>query len=142
MKIIYILLTAVFVRGHATPYTPDNNVISVLLDDNNECDIPYKVLSNVGEFSVGVWGTAPNYRITSNWLYYKVADGCYTKGEDSSAPTQSAYEQILMMMKDYNNLDIVTKSEIDAIVAEGVSKVMADILSEGSLDAGSIIEGG
>lgn len=134
--------TAVFVRGHATPHTSKDNMIPILLDANNECNIPYKALADSGEFSVGVWGTAANYRITSNWMYYKVADGCFTDGGDSSEPTQGAYEQILMMMNDYNNLDIVTHSEVDAIVAESVSKVLSDILSDGALDAGSIIEGG
>ena len=33
--------TAVFVRGWATPSTPSADMIVVMLDENNECIVPY-----------------------------------------------------------------------------------------------------
>ena len=97
--------TAVFVRGRATPSTPNADLIHVILNDNNECNIPHEVLVPNGCFSVGVFGTAANYTIPSNWLYYNVMDGCCVCiGGTPIDATPSLYEQILVLLKNKSDI--------------------------------------
>lgn len=86
--------TAMFVGGRAMPSTPTEDIKPMLLDENNECDVPSEVLAN-GTFSVGVFGVREDYRIVSNWMYYRIADGCFAEGSAPLEPTPTIYEQIL-----------------------------------------------
>lgn len=92
--------TAVFVRGRAIPSTPEDDMIPIILDNNNECGVPSEVLINNGIFSVGVFGSAVDgSRMVSNWMYYKIGDGCFAEGGSSFEPTPSVYEQILLALE-------------------------------------------
>lgn len=97
--------TASFVCGRATPSTPNQDIISVILDENNECNIPHEVLHNKGMFSVGVWGVKDQFRIASNWMYYRIDDGCFAEGSTSLEPTPTVYEQILQSLSDKSDKD-------------------------------------
>ena len=106
--------TAVFVKGYATQSISSDDVVVVLLDENNECNIPYEVLEDSGTFSVGVWGERGSSRIVSNWMYYRVTDGCFAEGSSSLTPTPSVYEQIMLELQNHNHNDkYYTKDEID-----------------------------
>ena len=99
--------TAVFVRGRATPSTINEKPICVILDENNECDVPSEILVKEGVFSVGVFGTKDNYRIVSNWICYKIDNGCYADGSTPIDPSSTIYEQIISMLNNKleNKLD-------------------------------------
>ena len=98
--------TAVFVRGRATPSTPSTAFIHVMLDENNECDVPPEILAPNGYFSVGVFGVAVDHTIPSNWMYYRAADGCYTAGGNTPIDTTpSLYAQILEILKNKSSID-------------------------------------
>lgn len=126
--------TASFVRGYATPSTPDDEVILVVLDKNNECDVPHEVLENSGIFSVGVWGVNEEFRITSNWMYYKVADGCFAQGSASLKPTQTVYEQILNVLanksdSDHNHDDrYLQAADLPKIPVQSVNEKIGDVV--------------
>ena len=96
--------TAVFVRGWVTPSTPSDDMIPVILDENNICNVPFEVLDKGRLFSVGVFGSSDNYRIVSNWMYYKIKDGCFAEGSSSLNPTPSVYEQILTILNNKSNV--------------------------------------
>lgn len=96
--------TAVFVRGRATPSTTNADITYVILDENNECDVPAEILEKDGMFSVGVFGESENYRIVSNWMCYKIADGCYADGSTPVDPGSSAYNQLIKMIKSKSDI--------------------------------------
>ena len=96
--------TAVFVRGRATPSTTNADITYVILDENNECDVPAEILEKDGMFSVGVFGESENYRIVSNWMCYKIANGCYADGSTPVDPGSSAYNQLIKMIKSKSDI--------------------------------------
>ena len=124
--------TAIFVAGKVAPNATEVDGISVLLDETDECDVPYEVLEDGGVFSVGVYGTKEGYRIPTNWLYFKIKDGAYMIGSTPSDPTPSVYEQILNKLDNFGSENFYTKNEINELlnISNGIS----------ALDAGSIIE--
>lgn len=95
---------AVFVRGRAIPSTTNADITYVMLDENNECDVPAEILEKDGMFSVGVFGESENYRIVSNWMCYKIADGCYADGSTPVDPGSSAYNQLIKMIKSKSDI--------------------------------------
>ena len=111
--------TAVFFRGWATPSTPDADTVYVILDESNTCYIPSEILNKNTLFSVGVFGTSDDYRIVSNWMYYKIKDGCFAEGNEPLNPGSILYEQIVSMLMNKSNIDhkhdeiYYTKSEVD-----------------------------
>lgn len=111
--------TAVFFRGWATPSTPSEDTVYVILDENNTCNIPPEILSKGKLFSVGVFGSSDDYRIVSNWMYYKIKDGCFAEGNEPLNPGSILYEQIVSMLTNKSNIDhkhdeiYYTKSEVD-----------------------------
>lgn len=111
--------TAVFVRGRANASTPQADHIYVVLDNDNTCDIPAEVLCQNGYFSVGVFGVNGTYRMVSNWMIYRVFDGCYADGSTPSVTTPDVYEQVLIALNNKSNVGhnhderYYTKSEAD-----------------------------
>ena len=110
---------AVFVRGRATPSTTNADITYVILDGNNECDVPAEILAKDGMFSVGIFGTRDDYRIVSNWMCYRVADGCYADGSTPIDPSSTLYEQIISMLNNKSEIGhnhderYYTKEEIE-----------------------------
>lgn len=111
--------TVVFVRGRATPSATNVTPVCVILDENSECDVPAEILAKEGVFSVGVFGTRDDYRIVSNWMCYKIDNGCYTDGSEPIDPSSTIYEQILKMLENKSNTDHIhddryyTKEEVE-----------------------------
>lgn len=130
--------TAMFARGHV--FSNDNiEPTPMILDKNNECNIPHEVLADNGMFSVGIWGTSEDYRIVSNWMHYRIADGCFAEGGNSMTPTQSVYEQILSTIKSHEHTGYILKDEASVFIEEKVSQTIEEVLGA-SFDAGQIIE--
>lgn len=90
--------TVVFVRGRATPSTINEEPVCIILDESNECNVPPEILAKEGIFSVGVFGTRDDYRIVSNWICYKIDNGCYADGSIPIDPSSTIYEQIIAMI--------------------------------------------
>lgn len=114
--------TAVFVRGWATPSTPSADMIVVMLDEDNTCNVPYEVLNKGTAFSIGVFGSSDGYRIVSNWMYYKIKDGCFAEGSSPIDPSSTVYEQILEALRNKSNVGhnhderYYTKAESDELL--------------------------
>lgn len=139
--------TVVFARGHIYPTTLNPQTIPASLDNNNECIVPPEIVSEKGEFSIGLFGENDTTRIVTDWLYYKTKWGCYDAGIAPNPPTPSAYEQILGALNNKSEInhihnEYVTREEIDELIKENVSKATDEFLSSVSFDAGKIIQGG
>ena len=131
--------TAMFVSGQATPSTPDDAIKPMILDENDECDVPFEVLTN-GTFSVGVFGIAEKYRIVSNWMYYKVIDGCFAEGSTSLEPTPTVYEQILTTVKDHTHDEYITNEAAETMIGDNISQVIDEMFGADALDAGLVTD--
>lgn len=134
-----VIKTAMFVGGQAKPTTPDDEIIPMTLDENNECDVPFEVLRD-GTFSVGIFGVAENCRIVSNWTYHRIADGCFAEGTESLKPTPSVYEQILATIKNHTHDGYITEEEVNEMIKDDVSQAIYEIFGSGTIDAGPIKE--
>jgi hypothetical protein len=94
----YTTRTAVFCKGNVSTHPKIvDKAIGVVLDGVDECAVPPEVLlPDEKYFSVGVWGvTNDGLRIVSEWLVYRIKDGCYVDSVASVLPTPTVYEQIL-----------------------------------------------
>jgi hypothetical protein len=94
----------VFARGRATSSTPSEDIFPPqMLDDENECVVPAGALCEK-YFSIGVIGVGDNYRIVTNWLHYRVDDGCYADGGAIFDPPKTIYDQILEQLKNKSDI--------------------------------------
>lgn len=137
--------TVAFARGHVYPATKNPQTITASLDDNNECTVPPEIVSEKGEFSIGIFGENDTTRIVTDWLYYKTKWGCYDAGIAPNPPTPSVYEQILGALNNKSEInhihgEYVTREEINELIKENVSKATDEFFSSVSFDAGKIIE--
>lgn len=136
--------TVVFVRGRATPSTTNADTTYRILDENNECDVPPEMLAQNGMFSVGVFGVRDNYRIVSNWMCYRITDGCYADGSTPIDPSSTIYEQIISMInnkssighnhderyytKDESNDKFLTEEDLPRIPVTSVNQKIGDVV--------------
>ena len=110
-------------------------MIVVMLDENNECIVPYEVLNKGTAFSIGVFGSSDGYRIVSNWMYYKIKDGCFADGSSPIDPSPTVYEQILEALKNKSNIDhnhderYYTKEESDELL-DNIKSAYTDAIIE------------
>lgn len=102
----YSAKTAMFCKGDAVLH-PEvaNSAIAVPLDVDNECAVPYEVLTNTLPYSIGVWGaTEDGLRIVSRWLVFGAQPGCYVDGNAPADPEPTIYEQILVTSQNAVNV--------------------------------------
>ena len=137
--------TVVFARGHIYPTTLNPKTISASLDNNNECIVPPEIVSENGEFSIGLFGENDTTRIVTDWLYFKTKWGCYDVGVSPNPPTPNVYEQILGTLNNKSDIghihDVyVTRDEVNELIKEKVSEATDEFLNAVSFDAGNIIE--
>ena len=137
--------TVVFARGHVYPTTTNPQTIPALLDDNDECVVPPEIVSEKGEFSIGLFGENDTIRIVTDWLYYKTKLGCYDAGIAPNPPTPSVYEQILGALNNKSEInhihsEYMKREEIEELIKENVSKATDEFFNSASFDAGKIIE--
>lgn len=97
--------TVAFARGHIYPATKNPQTITASLDDNNECIVPPEIISERGEFSIGLFGESNGTRIVTNWLYYNTQFGCYDVCTPPNPPTPSEYDRILGALSNKSDID-------------------------------------
>lgn len=145
-------VTAVFCKGNmATHPEIIDNPKGVILDDEDECAVPSEVLTRDAKyFSVGIWGvTDTGLRIVSDWLVFRIKDGCYVDSTAPIEPTPTVYEQIMMSLNtkapiDHTHDNYVSFNEIqnkqDTLVSGVNIKTIngEDILGSGDI----VIESG
>ena len=145
-------VTAVFCKGNmATHPEIIDNPKGVILDDEDECAVPTEVLTRDAKyFSVGIWGvTDTGLRIVSDWLVFRIKDGCYVDSTAPIEPTPTVYEQIMMSLNtkapiDHTHDNYVSFNEIqnkqDTLVSGVNIKTIngEDILGSGDI----VIESG
>lgn len=131
--------TAMFVGGRAMPSTPNDEIKPMILDENNECDVPFEVLKD-STFSVGIVGIAKDYRMVSNWIYYRITDGCFAEGSAPLEPTPTVYEQILTTVKDHTHNEYITEEEANTIIQDDIEKTIYKFFGSGTIDAGPVTE--
>lgn len=130
--------TAVFVRGRVIPSTTNADTTYVMLDENNECDVPAEILAKDGMFSVGVFGIRDDYRIVSNWMCYRIADGCYADGSTPIDPNSTIYEQIISML---NNKSEVGHTHDDRYYTETeANQLFENVNNKIKINANAIID--
>lgn len=107
--------------------------------------MPPEIVSENGEFSIGLFGENDTTRIVTDWLYFKTKWGCYDVGVSPNPPTPSVYEQILGTLNNKSDIghihDVyVTRDEVNELIKEKVSEATDEFLNAVSFDAGNIIE--
>ena len=135
----------VFARGHIYPATKDPHTISASIDNKNECVVPPEIVSEKGEFSIGLFGENDDTRMVTNWLYYKTKFGCYDAGIAPNPPAPNVYESILGALNNKSEVnhtheEFITKKEANELIKASVLNAAESLLSSVSLDAGNIIE--
>lgn len=74
------------------------------LDENNECFIPAEILSNKGEFLIGVFGTdTDGSRLVTNMIPFKCEQGCYGAGVAPTPITPSEYDELMQLINKKQN---------------------------------------
>ena len=74
------------------------------LDENNECFIPAEILSNKGEFLIGVFGTnTDGSRLVTNMIPFKCEQGCYGAGVAPAPITPSEYDELMQLINKKQN---------------------------------------
>ncbi len=91
----------------------------VLLDNVDECFIPWECLESKGTFTVGVFGVADGVRLTTNVLRFNVAEGCACEGDEPAEPSQEIYEQILALCGEANRVAQSVRDDVDAGKLDG-----------------------
>ncbi len=86
--------TAVFSRGHITPSIKDPYVIRVQLREDGTCVVPAEISADGGSFSIGLYGECNGKVIVTNWLYFKIGQGCYDSGEGTIVPSEGVWDRL------------------------------------------------
>ena len=134
----------VFARGHIFPATKNPQTIPISLDENNECMVPPEIISENGQFSIGLFGENEDMRVVTNWLYYKTSMGCYDVGIAPNPPTASVYDEIMTALNNKSDVhhihnEYITREDSDTFIEESVSQAIDEFFGS-SFDAGPIIE--
>ena len=91
----------------------------------DSCTVPSEVL--YGNFSVSVFGTLGNMRITTNSICINAIKSGYTPGETPSEPTPSVYEQIMDKITDEEtNRETADDTLSERLTAEETARTAAD----------------
>ena len=89
----------------------------VLLDLNNECDVPHEVLSEAGFFNVGLIGIGAGedlIRSTTVNVSVRVNSSAEVEGTNSVTPTPSELEQIEALLGDIEEIAQSVRDDADA----------------------------
>lgn len=110
-----ITKTAVFVKGRVNQFTTpaelEGKVDTVIVTDdpdgNCSCVIPSAILASdqytKEGFSIGIYGQKTDFRIVSDWQYYRLDNGCYLSGAIPDPPVP-VYDQIIAMINEIKDL--------------------------------------
>lgn len=133
--------TVAFARGHVYPATENPQTIPAFLDDNNECVVPPEIISERGEFSIGLIGENDGTRIVTHWLYYKTQLGCYDAITTPNPPTPSEYDRILGALNNKSDINHTHDEYVTNDEMTNVLKDKQDVIAENTYDKyGSAIQ--
>lgn len=82
-------------QGYKTAIFNNGTAYSIILDENNECLVPWEVITASG-FSVSVFC---GERITANTVFVSVLPSGYKEGETPQPPSPTVYDQILETLR-------------------------------------------
>lgn len=91
-------ITAIFKSDNIGTYT-------VLLDDDNNCLIPWELLKPNAVIKVSAFCDNLHTAVTAS---FKVVQSGYTEGETPSAPTPTIYEQIISELQEIKSYTAAT----------------------------------
>ena len=111
--------TAVFHAG--------DDQISVVLDDSNECQIPWEVLENPGRnLSVGVYGTKGGTVVLPTiWAQLGEIREGVSLGSNAQPPTPDVYSQILEAAEQAEKIAQSVRDDADAGKFDAISSIKA-----------------
>ena len=105
-KTIVFKPTSKFIGGPFVVYATDMEI---------EVTIPWEVMSEVGSFRIGVYGTADDEVLPTLWSEYnEVEDATDTSGEAPQDPSPSVYQQILELTTESVNISNSVREDADA----------------------------
>lgn len=87
--------TAIFIKVSNEYGHVEQPPVYVLLDDTNECNIPFEVIDEPGEFAIGLFGTNGDIKYHAEPILFKNKKGHFNGGSTPSEPTKNIYEQII-----------------------------------------------
>ena len=100
-----------------------NGTYSVLLTDD-ACIVPHEVLA--GGFSVSVYGSSGNMRITADSVYINAVKSGYEDNQTPPDPTPTVYEEILDKFSDIKQADSERAEQVKQN-ADGIDAIRADM---------------
>ena len=98
--------TAIFAAG--------DTVKRVLLDDTGICTVPWEVLTDAKQLTVGVVGMDGNRVLPSVRVPVFVAEGIYTSGTAPEDPTPDVYEQLIALAEQTKSIAQSVRADADA----------------------------
>lgn len=105
-KTIVFKPTSKFIGGPFVVYATDMEI---------EVTIPWEVMSEVGSFRIGAYGTADDEVLPTLWSEYnEVEDATDTSGEAPQDPSPSVYQQILELTTEAVNISNSVREDADA----------------------------
>ena len=105
-KTIVFKPTSKFIGGPFVVYATNMEI---------EVTIPWEVMSEVGSFRIGVYGTADGEVLPTLWSEYnEVEDATDTSGEAPQDPSPSVYQQILELTTEAVNISNSVREDADA----------------------------
>lgn len=81
-------------------YQNPNKAYHVILDMNDECVIPWEVLTTEGTMHFGIYAIKDGTRKTSQVIAYKITKGAWYEDTKPSDPTPDIYTQIMTRCDD------------------------------------------
>lgn len=100
-----------------------NGTYSVLLTDD-ACIVPHEVLA--GGFSVSVYGSSGNMRITADSVYINAVKSGYEDNQTPPDPTPTVYEEILDKFSDIKQADSERAEQVKQN-ADGIDAIRSDM---------------
>lgn len=110
--------TAIFAAG--------DTVTRVLLDDTGVCTVPWEVLTDARQLTVGVVGMDGDRVLPSVRVPVFVAEGIYTSGTAPEAPTPDVYEQLVALAQQTQSIAQSVRDDADAGKFDGAPGTPGD----------------
>ena len=76
-------------------YQDEDNVYRALLDENNDCVVPWEAVATEGTMYLGILGICDNARKTTEVVRYVVKKGAWSLSLEPSDPTPDIYDEFL-----------------------------------------------
>ena len=110
--------TAIFASG--------DTIKCVLLDDTGVCTVPWEVLTDAKQLTVGVVGMDGDRVLPSVRVPVFITDGIYTSGTAPEAPTPDVYEQLVALAQQTQSIAQLVRDDADAGKFDGAKGEKGD----------------